>query len=230
MGLITAVTGALGLSSVTRVNFVVNGNTVIALDASLKELHGKEATATEFPIENGLVVSDHMIQRPTKLEITGIISDTPIGGVQGLVTQAATTVASALLPPVGVVAASAGLALFNAISKSKSPSVAAYQQLLSLVNTATPVNVITALARYPSMWIEKVSVPREADTGQILLFTVNLIQLTLVTPQTVNIAIFANPGLAANKADNGETAGLVSGFPPGRVAGNAVVGGSPISP
>lgn len=197
MGLLGAVLGK------TRVQFIQNNNTVVQLDASIKEDHSREATPTEFPVENGLNISDHLILKPFMLEINGTISDTPIGGVKGLITEAATTVTSALLPPVGVLAAGAGYALFSALQKSKKPSVAAYAQLLQLQANAVPVDVITSLYRYSSMWITKISVPRESSSANELLFTVSLIQLILVQPQTVNVQVFANGGLAAHEADAG---------------------------
>lgn len=204
-----------------RVQFIQNGsNTIIQLDCSLKEEHKRSSPPTEFPVENGDTVSDHIIVKPFSLEITGIISDTPIGGVQGLLTEVASTLASKLQPPIGLVAGAAGVALFSALSKSSSPSVAAYGQLLQLQQTAQPFDVLTSLYRYPSMWIADISAPREAETGNILMFTVQLVQLLLVSPQSVNVQIFANPALAANLADTGQqNLGILSGIQQGRIAG-----------
>lgn len=201
MGLLSQVLGQN-----QRVQFIQNSSsTVIQLDASLKENHSRKSTLTKFPIENGTSVSDHKILEPFELEITGIITDSPLSGVQQLITEVATTAASALIPPVGVIAATtAGSLLFRAIANAQSPSVAAYLQLLQLQSNAAPFDVITSLYRYPSMWISNLSVPRDAETGKALIFTVSLTQGQLVQPQSVNIQIFSNPGLAANQADLGQ--------------------------
>lgn len=198
MGLLGAVFGK------TRVQFIQNNNTVIQIDASIKETHGRESPPTEFPVENGVGITDHIQIKPFTLEIEGMISDTPIGGVKGLLTEAATTATSALLPPIGTVALGGAFALFSALSSSKSPSVAAYGQLLQLQAAAQPFDVLTSLYRYDNMWIKSISVPRDAQNGNVLLFTVSLVQLLIVTPQSVNVQIFANPGLSANQADAGE--------------------------
>ena len=221
MGLLGAVLGQK-----QRVQFIQNSSsTVIQLDCSLKENHSRPSPATEFPVENGQTISDHVIVKPFSLEITGIISDTPIGDLKTLLTEIPTTLASALLPPVGIIGASAGYALFSALSKSKSPSVAAYGQLLSLQQNAQPFDVLTSLYRYSNMWITDLSAPRDADTGQALLFTVKLQQLILVTPQSVNVQIFANPALSANKADLGEQGlGIPNGFQQGLAAFNRMAG------
>lgn len=208
--------------------FIQNStNTVIQFDASIEENHTRESPPTEFPVESGAVISDHIIVKPFQLEMTGIISDTPIGGVSGLIQEAASSVAGNLIPPIGVVAAAGAAALFSALADSKSPSVAAYAQLLQLqagiaspvtgqVSGPMPFDVLTSLYRYPSMWIKSLSVPRNAETGKILLFKVSLVQLLIVQPQSVNISIFANPGLAAGLADTGQQSeGIPSGFKQG---------------
>ena len=193
------------LGATTRVQFIQNStSTVIQLDVSLREQHTRDSPPTDFPIENGNSISDHIILKPFSLEITGIITDTPLSGVQQLVTEAATTTASALIPPVGVVAASGAFALFKALANSKSPSVAAYGQLLQLQANAQPFDVLTSLYRYSSMWIKSISAPRDVDTGKTLVFTVSLAQLILVSPQSVNIQVFANPALSANQGDLGQ--------------------------
>lgn len=189
----------------TRVQLIQNStSTVIQLDCSLKENHSRESTPTKFPVENGTSVSDHLILSPFDLDITGIITDTPLGNVQQLLTEAATTTASALLPPIGVVAASGAFALFKALSNSKSPSVAAYVQLLQLQANKQPFDVLTSLYRYPNMWIAGLSAPRDSETGKSLVFTLKLVQLILVSPQSVNVQVFANPALSANEGDNGQ--------------------------
>lgn len=202
-----------------RVQLIQNNNTVVQLDCSLKENHKRESTPTENPIEDGTNISDHIILKPHELELTGFISDTPIGDAKGLITELATSTISSLLPPVGVVAAAGASALFSALANSSSPSVAAYGQLLQLQANGLPVDVYTSLMRYSNMWITSISVPRDPDNGQGLMFTVNLKQLIIVAPQTVNVQIFANPGLSANQADTGDQSGIPSGLKAGRLAG-----------
>ena len=220
--------GLLGsvLAGQTKVQFIQNGtNTIIQFDASIKEEHQRESVPTEFPVENGNIISDHMIVKPLNLELTGIISDTPIGGTQQLLTEVATTLTSKLLPPIGLVAGAAGVALFSALAKSTSPSVAAFGQLLQLQAGIPPLgpqpfDVLTSLQRYPSMWIKNISVPRDPDTGKVLLFTVSLTQLILVSPQSVNVQILANPAVGAAQADTGQQS-LGNPFQTGQTQGAA---------
>lgn len=227
--------GLLGLlGGKTRVQFIQNDFTVIQFDASMKEKHSRESPPTEFPIEDGSVISDYILLKPFQLDLTGIISDTPIGDAQGLITEVATTAVSSLVPPVGLVAAGiaakAGVSLFQALSGSKNPSVAAYGQLLQLQQNAESFDVLTSLYRYPSMWIRSISVPRDAETANILLFDVSVVQLQLVKPQSVDLKIFADPSLASKIGELGQQESQLSsrfkqGFDDAGKAVKAVTGG-----
>lgn len=50
----------------------------VFLDATLAETHEYSSRVTEFPVENGTVISDYVINDPVKISITGIVSDSPI--------------------------------------------------------------------------------------------------------------------------------------------------------
>lgn len=187
-----------------RVQFIQNPTgTVIVLDACVQETHSRESPPTEFEIEDGQTVSDNIVVKPFSLEIQGVISDTPLSALA----SALTTAAGVALPSAGLVGASVGInaarALFPAIAESESPSVNAYLQLLSLQENKQPFDVLTTLRRYKNMWIKSISVPRDSQTGQVLLFTVSLVELLLVSPVTVNLQIFKDSDLAADFANQG---------------------------
>jgi hypothetical protein len=216
-----------------RVQIIQNNSTVLQLDCSVSETHTRESPPTEFPVENGDTISDHIIIKPFELELQGIISDTPIGGIGGLLTEAATTLTSALLPPSGLITAAAGVAIFSALTGAKSPSVAAFTQLIQLQQLAQPLTVLTSLNRYTNMWIKSISIPRDSNTGKILLFNVHFRQLLIVAPQSVNVAVFANPGLSAAQANTGEQGPQLSqqyqaGFNNATAAVHQVVGNNGI--
>ena len=50
----------------------------VVLDAVLNEDHAYNSRVTNYPIENGLIISDHIINEPDTLQITGVVSDTPL--------------------------------------------------------------------------------------------------------------------------------------------------------
>ena len=100
-GLLQELTGQAG-----RVQILQPGlGCVIQLDACVNEQHGREAQVTTNPIEDGSVISDHIIVNPVNLAITGVISDTPLYDGKCFLTQSIGNAATSLLPPLGVVAA-----------------------------------------------------------------------------------------------------------------------------
>lgn len=50
----------------------------VVLDAVLSEEHVYNSRVTNYPIENGQDISDHIINEPDTLQITGVVSDTPL--------------------------------------------------------------------------------------------------------------------------------------------------------
>lgn len=183
-----------------KVQIIQGGSTVISVDCTMSESHSRSSPPSEFPIESGLSISDNILVKPFELEINGIVSDTPLSLQNALITSAV----SAILPPIGVIAAGVGSAIYSALQKSKSPSVAAFGQLLQLQDSKKPFDVLTSLRRYENMFIKDLKVPRDANTGQILNFTLTLVQLIIVAPQTVNITIFGNGDVSANEGDEGQ--------------------------
>lgn len=193
MGLLAAFLGTQ-----KRVQFIRNDKTVIQIDATMSETHGRTSTASKFPIEDGSSIGDHFILGNHTLKLQGIISDTPIRLEQALLT----TAISAFVPPLGVVAVAAGANLVQRLFSStpKSPSVQAYEQLLDLQAQRQPFSVVTTLKRYDKMWITNLSAPRDSATGQALVFDLELEQVILVTPLTIRLQIFKNSDLSADKA------------------------------
>lgn len=179
-----------------------NSTTAIEIDCTVMEKHSRKSPASEYPIEDGRVISDNILTRPLELELHGIISDTPIdlGTIAG---SALTTAVSAITGPLGVVAGAGGVALFKALRDSGKPSVTAFAQLLALQETKQPFEVVTTLVpqSYQNMWITNLSVPRDSSTGQVLAFQLSLMQLLIVHSQTVNVKVFANPSVSASQAD-----------------------------
>lgn len=216
--------GLLGLNigPKQRVQFIQNASpsipsaTIIEFDASLKETHIRNSPATRFPLEDGTNISDHVISEPFELDITAIITDSPIGGITGLLTETATTLTSSLVPPVGLIGAAGAYALISGLKENR--SVSYYNQILQLQDNKQPFDVLTSIYRYPSMWITSLSVPRDSETGSSLIFTMKLTQLILVRPQSVSVQIFANPALASNQANLGQQS-LANTFQQGAVGG-----------
>lgn len=220
MSLIQALTGTQ-----QRVQFIQKDTgVVIVIDATVNETHSRDSTPTEFEVENGDTISDNIIVKPFALEIQGIISDTPLS----VLNAALTTAVSAIVPPIALVGATAGSALFSAIAETDSPSVVAYKQIRALQENKQPFDVLTTLNRYTNMFIKSLSIPRDANTGQVLMFNISLVELLLVSPQTVNLQIFKDADLSAALANQGRQEmldpGIAQAAKAGRIAGQEILG------
>lgn len=52
----------------------------LTIEATLSENHAMTATVTRFPVEGGVIVSDHIVNDPEKITLECFISNTPMSG------------------------------------------------------------------------------------------------------------------------------------------------------
>jgi hypothetical protein len=55
----------------------------LEIDVTLEETHERSAEITDHPVEGGSFIQDHIVNAPKKLMMTGMITDTPLGGDSG---------------------------------------------------------------------------------------------------------------------------------------------------
>lgn len=147
----------------------------IELDAAISENHTGNVEVTEHPVESGFNITDHARPSAETLQIEGFISNTPIpfGGDSDTHTSSYTDASGRV---------------FEWQSKSQGDADRAgiaYSALLDLKNTGALIAVVTSLREYDDMVITALSVPRDAQTGNGLRFSMSLKQVRLVDAQTV---------------------------------------------
>jgi len=57
---------------------IINGTTIVAIDVRVSENHAFKSRTTDYPIEDGSVLADHVIIDPFIIGMTGIVSNTPL--------------------------------------------------------------------------------------------------------------------------------------------------------
>ncbi len=199
--------------------------TLITVDVCISETHSIEAPPTKFPIENGKNITDDFLVEPPTLEISGMISDTPLNPVASLVTSALST----FLPPTGIIAGAAAFSLFSILQKANSPSIQAFQQFLGILTSKTPIDIFTTLTTYKQMWMSSFRVERSAQYGNCLMFRAHFVQVILVKPQLVTVAQYSNPSVSSALANLGgsQTSPItnrVALFNLGRITGGNAIG------
>lgn len=211
-----------------------DGSSILLFDAVMQEQYDRAVQPTGFPVEDGANISDHAIQAPFALSMTGLVSDTPLNAQDFFSDTAASP---ALTAPLGVVGTALAFATWQAHQGSDRPSLAAYATLCRLMTgdpTQTPptppllVTVQTLIGAFQNMLLTQLSAPRDAQTGGALVFQMSFTQLTVVGTQT--LAVASIPALAAARASLGDQdtdLEGVNGFDPGRVSGR-IAGGRPL--
>lgn len=145
-------------------------------DATLDELHEWKNEVTQNPVETGSPISDHVIEKPDKLRLQGVITNSPLRGEF------------------------AGQYFGG---DTESPRIqTAFEAIRELHKARDVVVVYTKHAIYTDMVIESVSIPRNAQIGEEIQFTMELVNIRLVATQMVTLP----PGISSKKTAKSNTA------------------------
>jgi len=152
---------------------------VIVFDAVKSEDHSLSATVTEHPIEDGSVISDHVIHQPDTLSIEGLVANSPINYVDSYAVTGrddslytAETIGSfnniytSGGPKTGQVSTSK-LGAIYLINKDAAASKAnaAYSIMKKIMKKSIPLTVKTGLDVYTDMIITEIKSHRDAING-----------------------------------------------------------------
>jgi hypothetical protein len=155
----------------------------IELDAVPSESHTHAAQVTEFPIENGAVIHDHVVQKPDVVKLEGIVSNTPLPSNLGWDLHAF---------------AAGGIG-----GGFKRRAGDAYWALLALKEAGTPVSLRTDLRDYTEMVLEEIDVPRELSDA--LFARLGFRKVTRVWTRTVPVPKIAKAEPKKNKGRQATT-------------------------
>lgn len=154
----------------------------IQLDAVVEERHSYETEITQYPIEDGSEITDHIRRLPIQLSISGIVSDTP---VQILGTRDLSLVRGSETS-LSIVSFNNFLRIMGFPTEGGSVKYFAGSQNFNLVN------VVTGLRVYPSMAIRRFSPTRSSSSGRALRFSIELVQVRRVSLEFEQLVNFAN--------------------------------------
>ncbi|MEA3330601.1 MAG: hypothetical protein U9Q29_02785 [Campylobacterota bacterium] len=133
----------------------------VELDIVISESVNTSSTITENPVEQGADVTDHIITNAMTFSMTGVVSDTPVKFLGGLL---------------------AGQSLLS----GEKPSIKAWDELLKLQATKEPFTLVQNLKSYPNVFIESLSTTQDKDTSQMLRFTANMKEIIMVGTQEIS--------------------------------------------
>ncbi len=130
----------------------------ISIDAFVEETYNHSAQVTEYPVEDGTNINDHVVQNPDEISVNGVVGDISIYEDYSQTT-----------PPTNRAADY-------------------YAKLVDLKEKGNPVTIVTGLKVYDNMVIKSISVVRNADNGKALVFTMNLVKVRVIKSQLVVIS------------------------------------------
>ena len=167
---------------------------VLDLDATIEETEEYINNVTEFPVETGFAISDHVVHQPEKVVIQGFITNSPIP--------------NSLVPDQSSLAGQGNRVLF-ALEKlielsGFDGSGVNGSSVSSTSPTAQLIDVQMGLRSYSGMIIERLTVPRDRNTGEALNFTIELRKLRIASTKMVKMQ---NVSELNRRAPNAETQG-----------------------
>ncbi len=119
----------------------------LELDAVLEEQHNYDSEVTEYPIESGESISDHVTLNPIRLTMRAFITQTPIQ-----------------------------LLNLNTILGNDLIQTA-LDKLIEIRNNKDVIDVVSGLKVYSDMIMYRLSIPRDRRTGQSLQFSAEFKQI-----------------------------------------------------
>ena len=151
-----------------------------AIDAVVSEDVSFDADVTEFPVESGASITDHVRVKPAVISLDGIVSDTPIGPIAALRDN-----------PLFITPGLGG----------SLPSDEAYDALWRILNAAETITVATSKRVYDNMVLQSLAISHTATDGDSLRFKATFKQIAMVTTTRTIVAV-AVP-IAAEKENKG---------------------------
>lgn len=192
---------------------------VITLDATVKEDYTTTAEPTQHPVEKGSDLTDHIILKPDKLSISGIITATPFpSALAGLLVGGAATVTSSIgkaLGPFGgaagaVVGAAAGASIAGSIFGSNNRDLGSIAtEFKALKNSKQVLQIVTGLKTYTNYVLVSAKVGRTDKTGGSITVDLEFSEISVVDSQTTTAAIpKKSGGIPGQNKGNQSKAGL----------------------
>lgn len=144
----------------------------LEVDCVDQETHEWSNDVTTNPVENGSPIGDHIIIQPDRITIAAFVSNAPIMGILDGVTS-----------------------LFTEGISAEDRTQAAFSKLYQLRESKQLISIYTRYRLYTDMVITNISVPRRADDGDAINFTIEAIHVNIVSTGTTTLP----PGVGVQK-------------------------------
>lgn len=236
MSLISLLTKNLPKRTVFQDSTRDDARKLLIIDATISETATYNSDVTDYEVETGADVTDNIRQKPIELQISGLVSETPIdidSQLAGLATAAAVNAARTIgfNPGLAALGAAAGLGTTEGrgavkragnlirenllgikneegTDKGKNPAELARDALVEMWTNKSRFAIITKRAQFTDMVITNLTFPRSQSDGNSLRFEMTVKQIRVVEPKSVLIEkkIRTTKAHGASKANLGQQA------------------------
>ena len=158
------------------------------IDAFVTEHYSHSNKITEIPVEEGSIISDHVIPEADEIQIKAFIGRTEFVVWEGDIPESMEDVTP---------------------EDPKTRITQAYFELLRLKEERQPVSVVTGLGTFTDMVITNFDIDRDAATGKDLSFDMTFKKVRIVKSETTTINVSSRA--TGGGAGGDQTAGIVNG-------------------
>lgn len=159
---------------------------LLGFDVTISESHPSEAQPTEFPVEGGSVITDHVVQAPDVFSAVVLVTETPTdGGFYGDGGDIETSITVARYLNGVRIPAELALKGVGPLDTSRSLVTEMHERLLKMKKEAVVMTLLTSTIEYSSMILVSVELTREALTRGRGEFTLTFRKLETVETATV---------------------------------------------
>lgn len=163
------------------------------IDVAISEEHKFETEVTEYPVESGSDITDHVRKKPNEVTLEGIVSDTPL----------AATILERL---------ASGDRVLTGLLSEATASLDALAKLMEIRDARKPVTISTSLKTFESMVLTTLTVPRANGDGRALRFHATFKEIRIITNERSTTKVkTATPG-GGGKGNQGSKMTSPPGF------------------
>ena len=171
-------TTSLSFGKRSQGRIIINGTTIVVIDVRVSETHDFSSRTTDYPVEDGSVLSDHVIVDPFTISMTGVVSNTPLPKTG---TEESTT------------------------DNGERRSDVAYQELVTANRTKKTVVYDSTLASYSGI-LTSLSFSKDNTTGESISFSATFKETRKGFIKRADPETFPNDNaLAASVSDRAST-------------------------
>ena len=140
----------------------------LELDAILERTTNLDSDVTDYPVEDGFPVADHVTRQPLTLSMTCICTPTPLDGSGGLY-------------------AAAGAAMRGSSSSAGNSLQSIADKLLAIYQAGEPIMVTTPDAIYRDMVMTSAPLPRTVEDGICYKLALEFKHVRIVAQETSEV-------------------------------------------